>query len=257
MELRMKFNEDEINYDKFRPDYPRKMFEDIFSYAELRTDNKLIEIGIGTGQATLPFLELGCNVTGIEIGDKLSRFVAKKFENFKNFNVVTNDFMLYPICDNSVDLIYSATAFHWLPKEEAYAKIMKTLKPNGAVALFWNHPFPNRENDPTNIANIKVYNKYRPFPKKLTELTEADCEKKVSELKAFGFKDVTAKIYRRVRTLSAKDYINLLNTYSDHRALDSDIKAQFEKDMFGEITSVGGKINIYDTIDLYLGRKSQ
>lgn len=255
MELRMLFNEDEFNYDKYRPHYPKEMFWDIISYAKLHSTDKLIEIGIGTGQATLPFLKMGCEITAVEIGDNLCRFASDKYKTYENLQIVNSDFMLFPTEENSADLIYSATAFHWLPQREAYEKIKRTLKPRGVVALFWNHPFPNRENDPTNIANIKVYNKYRPSPKKLTEFTEADCEKRVSELKEFGFNDVTAKVYRRVRTLSSEDYINLLNTYSDHRALDCDIKAQFEQDMLHEITAVGGKINIYDTVDLYLARK--
>ena len=66
---------------------------------------------------------------------------------------------------------------------------------------------------------------------------------------------VESKLYRRVRTLTTEAYIHLLNTYSDHRALDITVKERFEMEMRKAINEVGGNINIYDTIDLYLARK--
>ena len=76
MELRVSFDEDAANYDKYRPGYPQLLFEDVISYSQIKSGSRLVEIGIGTGQATLPFLQLGCQVTGIELGENLSAFVA-------------------------------------------------------------------------------------------------------------------------------------------------------------------------------------
>lgn len=255
MELRRSFNEDEVNYDKYRPEYPSELFEDIISYSHIKQGSRLIEIGIGTGQATLPFIQLGCDITGIELGDKLSSFVAEKYGEHSNFKVINSDFMLYPVEENFYDLIYCATAFHWLPKREAYIKIMKSLKKGGTLALFWNHPFPNREDDPSNIENIKIYNKFRPSNKKQIEFSEKDCVTRVQELSQFGFEKIESKLYRRMRTLTTEAYIHLLNTYSDHHALDITIKEQFETEMRKAINEVGGNINIYDTVDLYLAKK--
>ena len=229
--LKKTFNEDVVNYDRSRPDYPEQLFSDIFSYSNISAQSRLLEIGIGTGQATAPFLNLGCTVTGIELGDNLSNYVEKKYQNYPNFQVINDDFMLYPIEENSLDLIYSATAFHWLPQSEAYCKIKKALKPGGTLALFWNHPFPNRIEDPSNRINMEIYQKYRPSDKKQIEFCEADCQARVQALSDAGFNDVEYKIYHRVRTLETNEYIHLLNTYSDHRMLDPEIRNQFESDM--------------------------
>ena len=255
MELRRSFNEDAVNYDTYRPEYPNELFEDIISYSQIRQGSNLIEIGVGTGQATLPFIQLGCNITGIELGDNLSAFVAEKYRGHSNFKVINADFMHYPIEQDFYDLIYCATAFHWLPKEETYAQILKSLKKGGTLALFWNHPFPNREDDPSNMANTKIYNKFRPSKEKQIEFSERDCSVRVQELLQYGFEKVESKLYRRVRTLTTEAYIHLLNTYSDHRALDITLKEQFETEMRKAINEVGGNINIYDTIDLYLAGK--
>ncbi len=76
----------------------------------------------------------------------------------------------------------------------------------------------------------------------------------MAALRAWGFRDVEAKLYRRVRTLMTEEYIGLLNTYSDHRVLESELKQRFEEEMRKAINEVGGYIRIYDTIVLYLAR---
>lgn len=112
MGRRETFNEDAENYDRYRPTYPPELFRDIFVYSGVGVGSSLVEIGVGTGQATKPFLEAGCIVCGVELGDKLSAFAAEKFRGNGNFTIHCGDFMEFPIKDASVDLVYSATAFH-------------------------------------------------------------------------------------------------------------------------------------------------
>ncbi|MCH5317436.1 MAG: methyltransferase domain-containing protein [Eubacterium sp.] len=257
MELRLKFNEDAANYDKARPSYPDELFADIIAYSGIYENSNILEIGIGTGQATLPFLKLGCNVTAIELGSDLAEYTRSKFSTYKNLKVINADFIEADLKRKHFDLIYCATAFHWLEQEKAYNKIKMLLKPNATLALFWNHPFPNRADDKTNAASKRVYDKYRPTDKPITEFTEKDLEIRKKALVQNGFANVEAKLYKRTRTLTTQEYIALINTYSDHRALHDDIKVSFEKEMISAIDSLGGKINIYDTIDLYLAKKEK
>ena len=255
MDLRLKFNEDEKNYDKYRPEYPAEMIQDIIEFSSLQTNSKALEIGIGTGQATAPILDTHCSVIAIELGNNLSVFVADKYKSYDNFKVMNADFMTLPVSENTFDLIYCATAFHWLPADDAFQKVLKSLKPQGVIALFWNHPFPNRKEDMSNLVNMNIYGKYRPSNKPMIEFSIADCKKHISKLKEHGFENIQCKLYTRVRKLTTDSYINLLNTYSDHRALPIDIKENFEKDMKMELDKIGGYINIYDTLDLYLAQK--
>lgn len=213
MDLRLEFNKDEKNYDKYRPTYPKELFLDINNYSKISTDCKVLEIGIGTGQATLPFLKSSFEVTALELGNNLARYVKDKFSDYKNFAVINSDFIKCPIEPNNFDLVYCATAFHWLPLEEGYAKVRDILKDDGTIALFWNHPFSNRKDDISNVANKKIYDKYRPCDKEIIEFSKNDCQKHIDELKQFGFKDIVSKLYYRKRTLTSKEYISLLNTY--------------------------------------------
>ena len=158
--------------------------------------------------------------------------------------------------EKSFDLIYSATAFHWIPKDSGYAKIKSLLKSDGVVALFWNHPFVSNVSDETNLASIAVYKKYRSNDKIPVEFDSIKCQEQINELKQYGFTNVKSKVYKRIRRLTSEEYISLIKTYSDHNALPKEVRKAFEKDMKKAIDDVGGVINIYDTIDLYLGRYS-
>lgn len=255
MDLRLKFNEDPLNYDKYRPNYSEELFKDIINYGELNNSKNALEIGIGTGQATLPILEAGCNITAIELGANLARYVKKKFSKFSNFKVENIDFESFTSGSNQYELVYSATAFHWIPEEVAFKKVYDLLKPGGAIALFWNHPFVNRDDDKIHREIRKAYEKFKPSDKEIIEFNEDSCKKYTQMLEKYGFIDIKSKIYRKTRKLKASEYISLLETYSDHRECPSDIKNNLYNEISKAINKFGGEISIYDTMDLYLGKK--
>ena len=98
------------------------------------------------------------------------------------------------------------------------------------------------------------YDRYRPSSKKQVEFSEKDLAVWKGRLADAGFASVEAKLYRRKRTLTTEQYIGLLNTYSDHIALPEETKWLFEEEMRHAIDAAGGSVNIYDTIDLYMGK---
>lgn len=51
-----------------------------------------MEVGIGTGQATLPVLETGCTLTAVEPGANLAGMCREKFRAYPRFSVVVAKF---------------------------------------------------------------------------------------------------------------------------------------------------------------------
>ena len=92
MDLRFTFNEDVLNYDRMRPTYVKELYESIIHFSNLDSNKNALEIGIGTGQATLPFLSTGCNLVAVELGEDMARFSKAKFAKFHNFDVINSDF---------------------------------------------------------------------------------------------------------------------------------------------------------------------
>lgn len=155
-----KFNEVVELYDKMRPGYVEELYQDIFEYAKINKHSKVLEVGVGTGQATLPFLEKGCSLVAVELGDNLANFTAQKFKNYDNLTVENVAFQNYNATAESFDLVYSASAFHWIGEEPGYTKAHTLLKSGGVFARFANHPFKDKEKEALDVAIQKLYSVY-------------------------------------------------------------------------------------------------
>jgi len=255
MDLRLTFNEDAARYDRWRPTYVPELYGDIFNFSGIGADSRVLEIGIGTGQATLPVLKTGCRVTAVELGAELAEFSREKFSEYPDFEIKNVSFEEYACRGNTFDLIYSATAFHWIPEELGYKKVYDLLKGGGTFARFANRPHKDKSNEPLHQTMQKMYAKYMDSDEIGREFDEEQCVELADIPKKYGFTDIEYKLYHRIRTFDAEGYVSLLRTYSDHIAMGEEKLAPFEAGIKEAINSHGGKMNIYDTIDLQLARK--
>lgn len=264
MDLRLTFNEDAPNYDRLRPTYTDELFDDAIRFSSLGRNKKALEIGIGTGQATLPFLKTGCEVTAIEIGDKLAQFSREKFTEYKSFVVINQDFESVQLDENAYDLVYSASAFHWIPQEIGLPKVYGLLKSGGVFAWFAIQPIPAQEHMHIYEALQKVYDNYSQFfgeqkPQIDPQIKQQQLEKRRLErfnaLRQYGFVDVSDKFYYGTRTFNTKDYTTLISTYSDHKAMPEESRIPFLKEIADTIDRCGGEFILSDTMFLCMGRK--
>lgn len=242
-------------YDRWRPTYVPELYQDIFAVKEINPSSNVLEIGIGTGQATLPVLEKGCSLTAIELGDQLAKYVKQKYSDYKYFNVINIAFQDYKCPLNSYDLVFSASAFHWIPQELGYSKVYELLKSGGVFARFANHPFKDKEREELHIALQNIYARYMPGPLHEVEYSVEDAKNRADISKKYGFIDVNYKLYHRTRTFSAKEYVSLLGTYSDHIAIEDQTRLKFFTEIEKTIEDFGNQITLYDTLDLQLSRK--
>lgn len=114
---------------------PDALMQDVIESFHAGTQSRIMEIGIGTGQATQPILDTGCDLTAVELGENLARFVRGKFKQAPRFQVILGDFMELELAENSWDGIYSATAFHWLPPEAGLRKSAALVEAAGLSGL--------------------------------------------------------------------------------------------------------------------------
>ena len=244
-------------YDEIRPTYPAAMIADIIDLAALPPTGRILEIGCGTGQATLPFAERGYRLTCVELGPELAAITMAKCAAYPNVQVVNMAFEDWPIEPQAYDLVMSATAFHWIPPDIGYPKAAQLLKDSGSLAIFSNeHPTPfTGFFDAVQAVYQQVVPEWR-HPN--TEpSTEAAIESTTAAINRLGlFAPVAVRTYRWSRSYTAEEYIKLLNTYSDHlllaeqkrKRLHDGIQALIEDEYGGTITKP------YLTI-LYIAKK--
>src|SRR4051812_30102119 len=80
--FRVTFDEDPVAYDRSRPVAPAHVFTELFELARLGPGSAVLEIGPGTGQATVPLAERGCAVVALEMGPGLA---ARARQNLAGF----------------------------------------------------------------------------------------------------------------------------------------------------------------------------
>ena len=234
-ELGATFDTEASKYDKMRPGYADELFQAIFEYVKIGEVSRVVEVGSGSGQATLPVLKTGCELTSVEYGENFSKMLMEKFGGYKGFKVITGKFEDVDLEDDAYDLVFSATAFHWVPEEIGYPKVYSALKPGGAFARFANRP-RNSQNDPELALEIDaLYEEYYN--------------------KAYDIKSGTKKWFTEEKAFTADEYTQLLGTYSDHIAIEETIRNEFFSKIAAAINRHGGKIIISDTMDLELARK--
>ena len=115
--------------------------------------------------------------------------------------------------------------------------------------------------DPALAAEIdRLYGRYYyPFHNRkqetIREFTEEEARQRAYIAKKYGFTHIEYALFHRTRTFSAKEYVALLGTYSDHIAIEEGIRTAFFSEIKKAIDLHGGYLTIQDTIDLELARK--
>jgi SAM-dependent methyltransferase len=178
-ENRTHFDEIVVNSDKARWEYPAELYADIMDFS--RTDGKkAVEIGAGTGIATVPFLDAGYKVTAVETGANMASFFEERFKNNSYFSGIVADFETAELPENEYDLVYAASAFHWVNAKIGCPKVFKILKSGGTFALFRNNAVPRDDNELYEeiqaVYNKYYYKSYKPYPRpiRIMDMTVQD-----------------------------------------------------------------------------------
>jgi SAM-dependent methyltransferase len=237
--LRQTFGEDAELYDRVRPAYPRRLYDDLAILLGKPKRPRVLEIGCGTGQATRPMLARGWSVKAVELSPELSR-VARA--NLPELEVITAPFESWPLPAEKFDLVLSATAFHWIDPEIRVAKAADALRPGGLLAVVSTHHVAGGSEQFWS----DVQDCYRRFTEDADEEgpRPADAVPEDStEIDASGrFGPARFFRYEWEATYTAAEYLELLSSYSGHRTLTSERRDRLYGGISALIGASGGVI---------------
>ncbi|GAA4599602.1 class I SAM-dependent methyltransferase [Planotetraspora phitsanulokensis] len=218
--LRRTFTEDAELYDRARPGYPAGLFD------EIPRGSRVLEIGCGTGQATIPLAERGCRIVAIELGEELARFARRKLAGFPDVEVVNAAFEDWPLPPEPFDVVLAATSFHWIDPAVRVAKSADALRPGGTLAVISTHHISGGTN-PFFAEVQRCYERFDPdTPPGLTLQPAVALPSDSAEIDASGRFGISR--FRRFeweRGYTTAEYLDVLSTYSNHRALPADARA--------------------------------
>jgi SAM-dependent methyltransferase len=134
------FNTEAELYEGFRLGYPSSLFDVITEHAELTPEARIVEIGSGTGQATLPLAQRGYDVTAVEPGSELAAITRRKLQPFPKVEVITGSFEEVDLPAENYDLVLAAMSLHWVRENLRFSKPHTLLKPGAHLAILYNWP---------------------------------------------------------------------------------------------------------------------
>jgi SAM-dependent methyltransferase len=101
-------------YDGARPGYPAAVFDDLATLAGLVPGARVLELGAGTGTATVPLAARGYTVVAIELGPRLAAVARQNLAAYPRAEVVCAAFEVWPLPDSPFAAVVAATAFAWI-----------------------------------------------------------------------------------------------------------------------------------------------
>jgi SAM-dependent methyltransferase len=224
--MRSTFDQAAELYDQARPRYPPALFEDLPELTGIGPGSRVLEIGPGTGQATIPLAERGCQVVAVELGAQLAAVARRNLARFPAVEVVTAAFEAWPLPSKPFDLVLAATAFHWIDPAVRVDKAADALRPGGWLATVATHHVAG--GDESFFADAQdCYIRWDPAtPSEGVPLPAASAIPSSSDEldRSRRFRSAEFRRYEWDWSYTAAGYRELLLTYSGHR--DMDLAAQ-------------------------------
>jgi SAM-dependent methyltransferase len=130
--LRATFDTAAERYDTARPRYPEAAVAEL---ARLAAGGRVLEIGCGTGQLTVPLAGYGLDITAVELGPELAGVARRNLAGYPRVQVLTGAFEEVELPEAAFDLVVAATSFAWVAPEVRISRPARLLRPGGSLAV--------------------------------------------------------------------------------------------------------------------------
>lgn len=142
-----------LHYVKYSPSYPQLiadriikcMKKDESSIFSQERFSRMLDVGCDGGQMTQLFSSHFTSILGIDISEGMIEVAREKnCHDNVTFQLVHDN--IFPVEDNSIDLVNCATAIHFMNLSIFESECERVLKPNGCVAAYSYFPESLSEN---------------------------------------------------------------------------------------------------------------
>lgn len=258
-ERRLVFGEVAELYERHRPTYPPALIDDLVALAKLDGSEAVLEVGAGTGKATVLFAARGIPVVAVEPSAEMAAVAAVSVGGYAGVQIEQSDFEAWDARGRRFPLLFSGQAWHWVRPEVGLAKARDVLLPGGILAPFWNRVAWERAE--VREALLDVYDQVAPelsregpmHPANL--LTDASDHWDAGIAAVDGLSGAEIRAYEWRLDYSAEEYAGLLATASEIRLLDDERRGPFLAAITAAIEAHGEPVSIPMRTQLCLARR--
>jgi len=236
-------------YDRLRPGYPERLVDDVVWLSGVPEHGHIVEIGCGTGQATILFARRGYRMTCLEPGPNLAAIARRNLAGFADVRVEVCTFEDWRHVESDLDLVIAAQSFHLVDPATGLSKAAGLLRAGGAIAIFGNHPV----RDDSDVQRCVQEAYARCAPELGQGEDEAPLEDRIDDTALF--ETVVMARYPWHTVYTADDYAGLMETQSPHRLLPADQRRSLLQAIREAVASHGGSITIDYVTRLHLARR--
>lgn len=214
-------------YDRARPSYPAELIDDVLAFSGAGPGDRALEVGAGTGKATVLFAARGLEVVALEPSAEMAVVARRNCARYGNVTIEPAEFERWSPGEPRFRLLFSAQAWHWVTPAARYTRAREALCAGGALAVLWNRP--DWEATPWRDEIAEAYQRVAPDlgagagPGPMHPSTDArrvwwrDWAGEIDA--AAGFDAPESREYRWREKYTTAAYLELLRTHSDHIVL--------------------------------------
>lgn len=245
-------------YDRARPGYAEPLVDDVLAFAGA-TRPDVIEVGAGTGKATVAFAPRAGDLVALEPDAQMATIAERRCRDLENVRIERSTFEAWEPGEERFDLLVSAQAWHWVNPEVGYPRAHAVLRPAGVLALLWHRSV--WDDGSVRDALIAVYEELAPgllaatptFPGLVGTEADARRPEEIESSGLFGEVEVHSHPWRR--DYSTSEYLELLGTQSDHVLLEPAPRDRLFDAVAGVLDGAGGWVTVPYMTFIFLARR--
>jgi SAM-dependent methyltransferase len=250
---RLSFGSIAERYNRARPSFPSELIDAVIAYAPAGP-LRAVEVGAGTGKATVLFAARGVEIHAVEPDREMVAVLERNVAEFPNVTIEHAEFESAAVPAGDAGLVYAAQSWHWVAPELRYALARRALADGGALAAFWNRPRWSMCTMRDELLGAYERTGTKPedhgpqYPSLDTALDLGEFwQPQIAESDGFG--DSVTHMYSWTETYTTSHYVELLGTCSDHVVLNDDVRSALLAEIAAVIDAHGGTFELpYSTL---------
>ena len=124
------------HYERYRPGPPAAAVDWILSAAG---NNRVIDLGAGTGALTRLLLDRAHEVIAVEPDDRMRSVLV---EEVPSARAVAGRGESMPVPDDYADAVVASSSWHWMDPVPTLLEVARVLVPGGVLGALWGGPDP-------------------------------------------------------------------------------------------------------------------